>query len=316
MQGSGFRSIEVSQAHWRRVSAAFTLVELLVVVGIIVVLIGFLLPELTKAREAANRTACEAKLKQIVFAGQLHASDHRGYYPLVGVLPGWTPVQLDDAYSTKYDYLPPDPAINVVDIAPITFALSLELSHRNVLNNTNNSYLDPEEQDSQGLIKNFLCPSQASSVDLLIQYPMLYVDSYTAYGEAMSYNFNEAICGWGLDDTFGRLKGKASMVRQPVRTMFACDGLMGNPYESRFPWWPYWGPQYGMQGMAALYNISPNPPVTMADALANGQQIAGDPDNFDLKRHFGKINIAFCDGHVEIRNISVSDLSKVYLLAP
>ena len=53
----------------------------------------------------------------------------------------------------------------------------------------------------------------------------------------------------------------------------------------------------------------------MADALtADGK--AGDADNFDLKRHLGKINIAFCDGHVETRDISVKSLTGVYLLAP
>jgi prepilin-type processing-associated H-X9-DG protein len=294
---------------------AFTLVELLVVIGIIALLISILLPALSKAREAASRTACAAKLKQIVFAGQLHASDHRGYYPLAGVLPGPAPTDLADVYLTKYDYFPVDSFIPYINIVPITFALSPELSHRSVMNNPNNSYLGAEETDAQGLIRNFLCPSQASSVDVLIQYPMLEVNPNTAYGESMSYNFNEAICGWGVTDSYGRLKGKASLVRQPVRTMFACDGLMGNPYESRFLWFPNFGPQFGVQGMAAFYNISETPPVTMADALTD-DQIAGDSENFDHKRHSGKINIGFCDGHVETRSITAADLRSVFLLAP
>jgi prepilin-type N-terminal cleavage/methylation domain-containing protein/prepilin-type processing-associated H-X9-DG protein len=61
--------------------SAFTLIELLIVIGIIAVILSLLLATLHSARESARRTACLGNLRQIGHAIVMYVNDNKGQFP-------------------------------------------------------------------------------------------------------------------------------------------------------------------------------------------------------------------------------------------
>jgi prepilin-type N-terminal cleavage/methylation domain-containing protein/prepilin-type processing-associated H-X9-DG protein len=122
--------------------SGFTLVELLVVIGIIALLAGILLPAVQQAREAGRRSACQNNLKQLALA--VHN------------------------YNNTYAHLPsssrPAGQTNAPRIATLTYLLPY-LDQANLFKNYNqaHNWSDPVNQAVvQTVVPTFLCPSDAA----------------------------------------------------------------------------------------------------------------------------------------------------------
>ncbi|MBC8106315.1 MAG: prepilin-type N-terminal cleavage/methylation domain-containing protein [Anaerolineae bacterium] len=89
----------------RQFRRAFTLVEVLVVVGIISVLIAILLPTLARAREQSKSLVCQSNMRQWSQAALMYANENNGWLPRRGQ--GAQPTSQIDRPSDWFNALPP-----------------------------------------------------------------------------------------------------------------------------------------------------------------------------------------------------------------
>jgi prepilin-type processing-associated H-X9-DG protein/prepilin-type N-terminal cleavage/methylation domain-containing protein len=326
-----------------RLPSAFTLVELLVVIGIIALLISILLPALNKARQSALVTKCSANLSQIGVGAQMHLNAHRGYYPLAGVLQGTTaapirdaePFELQDASKTKYSYITLE---NKFFYAGWHTSVAQYLTKHKILDAQSSAEWENDEDLLGDYMRYFVCPAHEIDKSNDSDYIFVHVPQNPNKGWVLrtSYIVNEATFGW--DDGKTRLRGQASRIGETSRTFMAACG----PGGARFSGASSATGNSGAQRWAVIANARAYgqtdangkivKSISMAESIAdparpNGPYMALPVDAIapidankkvvvNASRHKGKTTILFFDGHVESRRLDRNDLADIYLLPP
>jgi len=179
-------------------SRAFTLVELLVVIGIIALLIGILMPTLARAREAANRAACLSNIRSLGQAFLLYANQYKGA-TLIG--------HISDEYQWNY-------TVNFADSSQ-TAVTHMGLLIDAKLLQTPKSYFCPSENDPQWLYATSENP-----------WPIATIPSATAHHTRLGYGTRPGF-SWGKD---GSLPNPMPRLTRLKNRAIIADLLIGPTY--------------------------------------------------------------------------------------
>ncbi|HEX8915560.1 MAG TPA: prepilin-type N-terminal cleavage/methylation domain-containing protein [Humisphaera sp.] len=173
---------------------AFTLVELLVVIGIIALLMSILLPTLGRVREQANRMKCASNLRQIATAALLYATDHGGKFPRTYYQQG---VGLPNNTKGGPDNAPAANSFSLADPAGPVGASNVGASLYLLLKN---GYVPPAV---------FMCPSNTAAEPIAPDYEK-YSNFGSPYRKYSSYSYaapfpnkKGADAGWRLTPASG-----------------------------------------------------------------------------------------------------------------
>jgi len=294
----------MSHARWH--SRGFTLVELLIVLGLIALLISMLTPLFVTMRENANRTQCVANLFVIDRAAHQHAIDHRGYLPCAG----WhiapiggvvNPQGLDDSQAIKYDYYTDGTERRPM---PITAALS---RYMGITVRTDSRASLQEDLLGEALRRQWRCPSQVLELSGWSQKES---SGWTTPDEYSSYAFNEAILARHnpvtVQSTTGpsatrpttRLAtqpavpypvGEFGKIRQPAEVFLFLDGRTRDRTDRR---------------ICAVIDYTRN------DTLYDYQKRSFS-ESLDYYRHRRLFNVLFLDGHVQTMSMEDANLRLI-----
>ena len=269
--------------------AAFTLVEVLVVIAIIAILIGLLLPAVQKVREAANRISCANNLKQIGLAFQMY-HDSRNAFPNNGGWDGQQSILSTDGSPTfvyTKDLVLPNPfywgvgdpnRTGADQTGSWAFALLPYIEQQNMSNTR--TWTDP--------VKVYVCPSRRQAVALPAHDDDrgIYSGGGWAWGKT-DYAANALVCpnrGLPLVSINGVTDGTS-------HTVLAGEKAMDPTYYSTGSW--YWDEPFFLGGSDST------------SRKGNGLLRDKKGDFLDARENWGSAhpagaNFLFCDGSVHL----------------
>lgn len=268
---------------------AFTLVELIVSIAVIVVLLGILLPAVQRAREAARRIQCENNLKQIVlgalnfearnkaFPVAHRPSGHQRQYSswMVEILPFIEQASVFEAIAEEYS-LNPDPFFN--------------------------------HQGFRTVIGTFECPSDPSHGQVHLSY-LRQVSSTNYMG----------VSGTDHKKADGVMNGRSATRARDIVDGLSNTLIFGERPPSTDFWYGWWYAASGLDGRgAADFQMGVrelNPPSIYLEACGDGPfqftegKLGRQCDALHFwSFHSGGANFAFCDGSIRFLSYDSNDI--------